>query len=159
VAARATSGPTCARACCPTAAGGAAARTAGTTARPTPAHEAPRLRQALAGYKAKYGSDLQVLRLFKGPGNAGLTDDELEFVAQGGIIFFSIYGSDMYSDLLNGDKGSSARRGDAKRLNLYYNVSKTKLPERDSRPRRCSRRPPPAASRGLIARRHLLGVR
>ena len=61
-------------------------------------------RAPLYGYNAKYGSDLQVLRLFKGPGNAGLTDDELAWVRHGGIIFYSIYGSDKYSDLLNGDK-------------------------------------------------------
>ena len=57
-----------------------------------------------SGYRQKYGSDLHVLRLFKGPGNAGLSDDERAFVANGGIIFFSIYGRFMWSDMIAGEK-------------------------------------------------------
>jgi hypothetical protein len=62
-------------------------------------------------YDDKFGSKLQVYRIFKGAGWAALSDDMKSFIKSGGIIFYSIHDLD-WADIASGKK--DARRPTAR---------------------------------------------
>ena len=53
-------------------------------------------------FAAKYGEPLHVKRGFYGVGNQGLTAEERDWIARGGILYFSVY-EKRYTDVVAGN--------------------------------------------------------